>query len=103
MIELIAASSSRSGLRSASADVPLSNKQTNKQTSCTGSQRLKTKFCERAFIHTGPAAVGQTIFSLSQTLNIQETSQNLPIYIVILTLVYCYIVCHNMKCLPVYF
>jgi len=37
-----------------------------------------------------PGTVSQTTFSLSQTPNFSRTSQNLPVYIVILILVFFY-------------
>jgi len=51
---------------------------------------LKTKFGERVFSHAGllPGTVCQSIFSLSQTPNISRNFSNLPVYIVILTVLY---------------
>jgi len=66
---------------------------------------LKTKFDERTLQSCRPCCLEQSpslhsVCVKHQTF--QETSQNLRVYIVILTLIY-FVVCRNMKCPPFYF
>jgi len=88
MVELTLTSSSRSGLRSARHIL-------------YRKPALKTKFGEQAFSNAGPAACNSLLDYIQSESNTkhQETSQNLPVYIVILNS----FILSNTKCPPVYF
>jgi len=87
MVELSATSSSRSGLRSASA-------------SSTGRQRWKPSSVSHVLL---PGTVSQTTFSLSQTPNFSRNLSKLTCLQCHFNSLIYFIVCRNMKCPPTYF